>query len=34
MGETWRGFIMDFSASLLSFSLPTYTHDFDNHSDD
>jgi hypothetical protein len=31
MGETWRGFNMDFAASLLSFWMPTYTHDFDNH---
>jgi hypothetical protein len=23
---------MDFAASLLSFSMPTHIHDFDNHS--
>jgi hypothetical protein len=34
MSESWRGLIMDFAASLLSFSTPTHIHDFDNHSND
>jgi hypothetical protein len=30
--KSWWGLITDFAASLLSFSTPTHTHDFDNHS--
>jgi hypothetical protein len=34
MSETWQGLIMDSASKLLSFSAPTQTHDFDNHSND
>jgi hypothetical protein len=30
MGETWCRLITDFAANLLSFSMPTHTHDFNN----
>jgi hypothetical protein len=32
MGETWKGLVMDSVANFLSFSTPTHTLDFDNHS--
>jgi hypothetical protein len=32
MSESWRGLITYFASSLLSFSTPTHTHDFNNHS--
>jgi hypothetical protein len=30
--KSWRGLNTDFAASLLSFLMPTHTHDFNNHS--
>jgi hypothetical protein len=32
MSDSWQGFITDSAAHLLSFSMPTQIHDFDNHS--
>jgi hypothetical protein len=32
MSKSWRGLITDSAAHLLRFSMPTHTHDFDNHS--
>jgi hypothetical protein len=32
MNESWRGWIMNSVAHLLSFSTPTQSHDFANHS--
>jgi hypothetical protein len=32
MSESWLGLIMDSAVNLLSFSMPTHTHNFDNHN--
>jgi hypothetical protein len=32
MSESWLRLITDSAAHLLSFSTPTHTHNFDNHS--
>jgi hypothetical protein len=32
MSECWRGLITDSTTHLLIFSMPTQTHDLDNHS--
>jgi hypothetical protein len=32
MSESWLGLITDSVGHLLSFSMPTHTHDFDKHT--
>jgi hypothetical protein len=32
ISETWRGLIMDSTDNMLSSSMPTHTHNFDNHN--